>query len=103
MVFEERHDEDGLVRREVRLLDDGSVRIEGHDIGPGVERFFGDNEYEFARSLPPSSVAKLLRALGIADDDLLPALRSRFATTAELEAYVSEHDIDSDFWSRSGD
>ncbi|MGI9157903.1 MAG: hypothetical protein ACR2FG_14930 [Marmoricola sp.] len=100
MVFEERHDENGSVTRAVRLLDDGSMRIEGHDLGPGVTRFFaGHSEYEFARTLPPASVAALVRALGIADGDLLPDLRSRFATTADLEAYVRERDIESELWS----
>jgi hypothetical protein len=44
-VLEESHDERGTCVRRVSLAPDGSLRLEGHDLGPMVRQFFGRSEY----------------------------------------------------------
>ncbi|HUR85713.1 MAG TPA: hypothetical protein VMY78_10245 [Solirubrobacteraceae bacterium] len=94
--------------RWVTLHDDGRLEIAGQDLGPKVERFFGEGaEYEFARSVAPEGVARLRALLGAAPDaDLLEAIRERFngpGASHALEKFVEEHGIESTFWSRVGD
>jgi hypothetical protein len=108
MEFEQTDDERGYCRRSVRLLEDGSLRIEGHDMGGGVEDFWGQglDEYEFYRTVPPDGVQSLREILGLeADDDLLGDLHARFGRpggTYELEQLLQAHGIHTEFWSRVG-
>lgn len=90
--------------RAVTLNDDGSLLIEGQDLGALPEQLFGSREYEFERTVDATGVRRLRQVLGIAPDEpLLPALRARFATTHELERAIEDAGIDSRFWCRSGD
>lgn len=103
--MENTRDERGSFYRALRLQEDGSLVIEGHDIGRGVSDFWGaeSSEYEFARTVAPSAVAQLRVAAALDDSNLLQALKSRFGTTAELETFLSDHGIETTFWSRVGD
>lgn len=102
--FENRRDEAGLTRRSVHLDDDGSLTIEGHDLGDAVEQFWGCREYEFERRIDLAGVARLRATLGVQDHQpLLEALRDRFASTNELEDAIAASGIESEFWSRVGD
>ena len=105
MVVENSHDERGWQRRELHAKEDGTLVIEGHDLGSGVSDFWGDGltEYEFTRTLSPAAVAELRLSLGIGDAPLLEALGSRFETTGELEEYLKVNGIETTFWSRVGD
>lgn len=97
-------DDNGTVLRAVTLASNGDLVIEGHDLGKGVEDFFGHREYEFERRLSPPEVARLREVLGIAGDaELLPTIKERFAHTSELEKLLVEHGIAGQFWSRVGD
>lgn len=93
--------------RWVTLHDDGHLTIEGQDLGPRVERFFGATEYEFARGVAPEGVKRLRELLGAGPDgDLLAAIRDRFngpGASARLEDFVQANEIDTTFWSRVGD
>ena len=90
--------------RAVGLTDGGGLAIVGHDLGPGVERFFGRTEYEFERRFTPDETAQLGRLLETAaDGDLLAAIAERFASTQDLEAFTEAHGITGTFWSRVGD
>jgi len=105
-VFDERRDADGTYYRAVHLNEDGSLTIEGHDVGPGVEAIFGDGctEYEFERTLDIDAVRQLREALGIgAESPLLTLLKSRFKTTAAIEDFVDDEKIPAEFWSRIGE
>ena len=84
---------------------DGSLVIEGQDLGSGVSDFWGAglSEYEFTRTLSTAAVTELRRALGIGEAPLLEAVASRFKTTGDLESYLKATGIESTFWSRVGD
>lgn len=58
------------------LLADDSLKISGHDLGPGVESFWGSDEYEFAYTIPSSHVHDFLALLGATEvKDVLGALK----------------------------
>jgi hypothetical protein len=96
--------EDGTLWRAVRLHGDGTFAIVGHDIGPGVEEFFGCREYEFAHALSKNQTAALRQLLGVPRrGDLLAAVQQRFTSTDEVRAFLQSHDIAGTFWNRTGD
>ncbi len=105
LVVMNRRDEKGSLLGELHADQDGTLVIEGHDLGSGVSDFWGDGltEYEFARTLSPAAVAELRLSLGIGDAPLLEALGSRFQTTGALEEYLKTNEIETTFWSRVGD
>lgn len=82
VVLGEQHDDDGLWMRSVTLDDEGDLVIEGHDLGPGVERLMGAGlrEYEFVRTVRAADVPPVVQALGLAEAvDVLDALVDRYA------------------------
>ena len=106
-VLEESNDEKGTCVRSVSLAPDGSLRLEGHDLGPFVERFFGQSEYEFVRTVSPSGVDQLRRELSLGpDEDLISTLATRFqgpGGSSLLVKFLAAKGIESEFWSRVGD
>lgn len=106
-VLEESNDEKGTCVRRVSLAPDGSLRLEGHDLGPFVQQFFGHSEYEFVRTVSPAGVDQLRRELGLGpDDDLLSTLAARFQGPGGsnlLEKFLAAKGIESEFWNRIGD
>ncbi len=59
------------------LAENGDLIISGQDIGPGVERAFGSDEYEFAHTIPFNYVKPFLEILGATKvTDVLTALRA---------------------------
>ena len=101
----ERIEQDGLFScRWLTLADDGTLLIEGQDIGGLVEQIFGRREYEFIRTLRGPAVAQLRSLLGIeSDGSLLGQLRARFSTSAELERFIGDQAIPNELWTRTGD
>ena len=58
------------------LAENGDLIISGQDIGPGVERVFGSDEYEFSHTVPSDYVLPFLKILGATKvTDVLTALR----------------------------
>jgi hypothetical protein len=53
--------QEGANFRSVRLTveEDGAVKIDGQDLGRTVEEFWGEDEYEFWVTVPPSALPKL--------------------------------------------
>lgn len=105
IVMTNRRDKQGWLLRELHADEDGTLVIEGHDLGSGVSNAWGDGltEYEFVRTVSPAAVAELRLGLSIGDDPILEALGSRFETTRALEAYLEANGIETAFWSRVGD
>jgi hypothetical protein len=104
IVLEQSNYERGSTFREVEFRDDGSVAILGQDLGGAPQDFWGCREYEFARHVAAADVPALRQALGVsAGGDLLAAIAERFTRSADLEAFIKEHGIPSEFWSRIGD
>jgi len=87
------------------LVENGDLIISGQDIGPGVERVFGSDEYEFSHTVPSDYVLPFLEILGaIKVTDVLTALRafggSRYEEiTDALETAQTSMPIR--FWSHS--
>ncbi|QIQ87084.1 hypothetical protein [Erythrobacter sp.] len=48
---------------DLTLRANGSIRLEAGDVGPLVERMFGDGDYEFWVTVEPDAVAALCFAL----------------------------------------
>jgi hypothetical protein len=72
-----REERDGSDYRflDAHLSDDGDLVLTGQDIGPSVELFFGEDEYEWVRTVEAEHVPALLLALGAeADADVLDVL-----------------------------
>lgn len=104
IVMLNQRDEDGLMLRVIGLDPKGQLIVSGHDIGPGVERFFGMEQYEFERTYSAAETLQVCELLAVPDvDQLLEAIQQRFASTRELEAHLAEHGLEGDFWSRVGD
>ena len=87
-----------------KLSADGTLTIQGHDLGEGVERSFGYWEYEWAWTIQPEDVATLKSALD-SGDDVLAALAARFSNNAAvgLQPFFDENGVRYEFWSRVGD
>lgn len=93
-----------MMLRTVTLTEDGQLRIEGHDLGPGVEKVFHYSEYEYERRLSPDDVARLRELLDLADDDdLLATISARFDSNHALEQFLTDNGIKGSFWNRIGD
>ena len=72
LVMKDVRDADGTMWEAVHLSSSNELVIEGHDLGPGVERFFGCGEYEFQRALSSNETSELRKLLGLSgDQDLL--------------------------------
>ena len=106
IVLRDTQDRDGRRQLSACLQGDGTLLIEGHDMGPGVARCLGPDitEYEWAISIPPSGVEQLKLALSCRDD-ILAALQDRFSGEAsgELQGFLDQHAGPYDFWSRAGE
>jgi hypothetical protein len=104
LVMRDSTDDDGTMWRAVTLGGDGTLTIAGHDVGPGVEQFFGCREYEFTRRFSKQETIAVCRLLGIdRKRDLLAGITERFASTTELEQRLASQGLAGEFWSRTGD
>ncbi|HRW17707.1 MAG TPA: hypothetical protein P5181_02560 [Dermatophilaceae bacterium] len=107
VVLEDRRDADGTVRSLVARAAEGGIRIEGQDLGPGVERFFGPGltEYEWSWWVPPVRVAALVARLGGEPGaDPLATLAAFHREGGEpLSQALKDPAVDATFWSRVGD
>lgn len=105
-----RHVEDaqGIRHLEARRLADGSLVIEGQDLGRGVSAVFGDaaREYEWSRTIRPADIPATIRALGGSDgDDPLALLASWTAANGgrDPSTRLDEAGVPMERWSRIGD
>ena len=105
-----RHTEgpDGARHLEARREPDGSIVIEGQDLGRGVEGVFGagTSEYEWTRTIACQSVPAAIHALGGAPgDDLLDLLARWTAANGGQDPSVTldEASVPMERWSRTGD
>ena len=104
VVLRDIDDAQGIRYLEASLSSDGELRIEGQDLGSGVEEIFGLREYEWVWTVRAHNVPKLLRALG-AKSDVLSALSERFTgeRADELMPFLDSQGIPYEVWSRIGD
>jgi hypothetical protein len=106
VTLRDTHDEGGSRHLRATLKSDGSILIEGQDIGSGVESVFGPGlrEYEWTWLIRRSEVRTLKLALG-SSGDVLVALRDRFAGEAAvgLQSFLEENGVRYEPWSRVGE
>jgi len=107
-VLRELRDADGSRRLEAGWRDDGSLVIEGQDLGPGVERVWGagNDEYEWAWVVGSQAVPAMVAALGgSAADDPLALLERWYRGHGELDPgiHLRKAGVPIEFWSRVGD
>ncbi len=83
---------------------DGNLTIDGHDIGPEVEQFWGCSEYEWRWNIHAADVPALKEALG-GRGRILNLLKTRFSEdhAAELQSFLRQAGIEYTVWSRLGD
>jgi hypothetical protein len=104
LVLIDEHNADGTRWRAVKLTEGGELLVVGQDLGPGVARFFGCQEYEFRRTLTAADVVRLRILLRASDDDdLLAAIGQSFVDTSRLEEFLIENGIPGSLWNRIGD
>ena len=102
------HDKHGRDVRSVwaRMTDDGSLVVEGQDLGPTVEEFWGQGltEYEWWITVDAADIPRLLELLG-EEGDVLDAVAARFSGPEAHFFYrvLREHGIEYEFTSRLGD
>ncbi len=79
--------------------DDGSLVVEGYDIGKTVEDYWGDSDYEYTTTVSPEELEKLYTALGVTSgsgNELLQEVQKRFNTNtcySEFNTFLQKHDI----------
>jgi hypothetical protein len=86
------------------VTEHGDLLIEGCDRGDAVEGLFGSREYEWSWTIPSADLARLRQALGCSDD-VLKGLQASFSgdAAAGVKAFLEDHAIVHDVWSRIGD
>jgi hypothetical protein len=86
----------------------GDLLIEGQDLGPGVEAFWGEgqSEYEWCLTVRAANLPALLKALGgQPGDSVLQLLSARFTEDEQCASprFLQQHDVKHEFWNRAGD
>jgi hypothetical protein len=71
VVLRDMSDEQGTRYEDVVIETDGTIRVTGHDTGPGVSNVFGPEitSYEWVYVVPPERAASLVEALGGREGD----------------------------------
>ena len=90
-----------------RLGDEGSLVIEGQDLGATAEDFWGSPEYEWSLTVAPEALPRLVAALGgtPGEDDPLDLLAARYRDEERYatRTFLEEVGVPFEFWSRVGD
>ena len=77
----------------LRLLDDGSLRLEGHDVGRAPRQHFGADDYEYGVTVPADGLPKLVLAL----------LKDRYAAdlsaVSRFHTFCKDNEVPAQFWS----
>jgi hypothetical protein len=78
---------------------DGTVRVIGHDHGPGVTAFFGSGitSYEWVYVIAPDRVATLVTELGGLGDDVLDVLAAHTAAGTRLDPVLRGPSVGAQF------
>jgi len=77
------------------------ICIYSSDVGPKLERYFGQTEMETYLIVGPGHYAALATALGVAVDQVMPELAKRYmgdsAATSHWRQFLGDHDIPHEF------
>ena len=101
-----RAEQDGSDRR---FLDasvvDGSLRIDGQDLGPATSPVSSDGEYEWSQTVQAEDIPHLIELLGGEPGESILDLLDRSYTgrnSYELERILRESDIQVRLWTYGG-
>jgi hypothetical protein len=108
VVLREQRDTDGSRRLGAEWRKDLGIVIEGQDLGPAVERAFGEglDEYEWGWVIRSEAVEVMVAALGgVPGDDPLRLLATWYASHGGIDPgiHLREAGVPVEFWSRVGD
>jgi len=107
IVLRDVRDERGTRHLAARRREDGSIIIEGHDLGRGVEVFGpGLSEYEWVWTIAPDAVPSAIEALGGKEGDDLLQLLLGWSTDhggTDPGTHLREAGVTIAFWSHLGD
>ena len=96
VLFEDRIDTQ-RVRVWLERTAAGGIMLLSHDIGPKLERVFGDDEIETYLEIDAADLPALAAALGDATADPMTLLAARYRddtmATTHLRELLAEHDI----------
>ncbi len=90
----------------LRLTSEGSLILEGQDLGGAVDKFWGTSEYEWAWSLHPEQLGPFLESIGVDASDPADLLKSVGAALKALDRSEIERMFKAagaTFWNRAGD
>ncbi len=84
-LFEERGSTSRLIH--ARIEDDGSLVVEGQDVGAAPEEWFGDSDYEFIVRVKAEDKDRVILAL------IEKLFRGRFRAVDEIREFLEEKGI----------
>ena len=70
-----------------RVTDLGDLLLEGYDLGRSVKEFFGDEDFEYSRTVKAADVPAVL----------LHLIRERFANETEFTSWLDDKGISNSF------
>jgi hypothetical protein len=90
------------------ITEAGDLKVEGHDLGPGVEEVLGAGvtEYEWTIVVRKRHLPRVIAALGGEENDgVLSLLAARFSVDEQCasKAFLEQHGVPVDFWNRAGE
>jgi len=93
------------IRRLTVYDHEGGLRLDGWDLGDGVEQFYGSREYEWTCDVAASEFAALVRALGGSPgEDVWEVIRRTCIDDPNrLFSAITDAKIPHQWWSRVGD
>jgi hypothetical protein len=108
VVLRDQRNAEGVRYLEATRHAGGGIRIEGQDLGPGVEEVYGAGltEYEWSWEIEAAAVPALVAALdGHEGDDPLFLLEAWAANHRGIDPGLRLRDagVPIEFWSRIGD
>jgi hypothetical protein len=107
VVLRDSREEGGLRHLSAAIRPDGSLVIEGQDLGPGVERVFGagNTEYEWTWTVAAPDVPAVTDALGgePGEDPLAAVARWFGEHRTDPGSRLRDAGVAVAFWSRIGD
>ena len=108
LVLRNQRDADGFRGLEASRRQDGGIRIDGHDLGRGVEGAFGAgmSEYEWCWVIEPDAVPATVAALdGREGDDPLRLLEAWSIAHGGVDpgSHLRDAGVPIAFWNRIGD
>lgn len=108
IVIREEHSGKGSRYLSARITENGDLSIEGQDLGPGVEEFWGAGfrEYEWIITVRAAHFPQLIAALGGMDgDNPLSLLAARCSEDERYasKSFLEDRGVPIEFWSRVGE